>query len=481
MSVSLLKTLKELQQELIEEVHEMLNIFESMEQKVDKKSPKENIFETEIDQLLEVSLTREIRDSQSIDFELKLQHQKEKIACDVSWKSGLSTLNDENILLKTQVDFVVQERENIKLEYQKLFNSIKATRTQHQQEVDELFEHVNQNTYAYGDVRSQNQDLLMTISELKDKLKTFEKGKGVNTKFDKSMTSGKLLCVTPLPNNTAIKAKKVSNTKVNADRSKPVTSHSTPKNEQSQKQSVNVITRAIVRRQKSKDNKSKNGVLKNTNDKSSSAHVRKVSSSVSIDSNKRETMNSTVCQSNASVLNTKTVNVVNDGSNIVCVSCGKDVFMLSHEKCVARYALSRDSRIKRALFTTPVAVKSKNLGATSVVAKSRLSVAKTPTTTNKVIQLVLWIVDSGCSKHMTGNLKLLRNFVEKFMGTVCFGNDHFTAITGYGDYVQGNLTICHGDDLLTGSRESNLYTISISELAASSPVCLMSKATSTKS
>ncbi|GKD22907.1 retrovirus-related pol polyprotein from transposon TNT 1-94, partial [Tanacetum coccineum] len=135
-----------------------------------------------------------------------------------------------------------------------------------------------------------------------------------------------------------------------------------------------------------------------------------------------------------------------------------------------------------------------------------------------VIQLVLWIVDSGCSKHMTGNLQLLRNFVEKFMGTVRFGNDHFAAITGYGDYVQGNLTICHvyyveglghnlfsvgqfcdgdlevafrsntcyvrnleGDDLLTGSRDSNLYTISISEMAASSPVCLMSRATSTKS
>ncbi|GJS43430.1 retrovirus-related pol polyprotein from transposon TNT 1-94 [Tanacetum coccineum] len=29
------------------------------------------------------------------------------------------------------------------------------------------------------------------------------------------------------------------------------------------------------------------------------------------------------------------------------------------------------------------------------------------------------------------------------MGTVRFGNDHFAAITGYGDYVQGNLTICH--------------------------------------
>ncbi|GJR92899.1 retrovirus-related pol polyprotein from transposon TNT 1-94 [Tanacetum coccineum] len=70
------------------------------------------------------------------------------------------------------------------------------------------------------------------------------------------------------------------------------------------------------------------------------------------------------------------------------------------------------------------------------------------------------------------------------MGTFRFRNDHFIAITGYGDYVQGNLTICHnleGNDLLTSSPESNLYTISISVLAASSPMCLTSKATSTKS
>ncbi|GKA83824.1 hypothetical protein Tco_0805419 [Tanacetum coccineum] len=109
---------------------------------------------------------------------------------------------------------------------------------------------------------------------------------------------------------------------------------------------------------------------------------------------------------------------------------------------------------------------------------------------------------------MTGNLQLLRNFVEKFIGIVRFGNDHVAAITGYGDYVQGNLTICHiyyveglghnlflvgqfcdgdleaafhsntfyvqnleGDDLLTGSRDSNLYTISTSEMATSSLAC----------
>ncbi|GKF89637.1 hypothetical protein Tco_0263600, partial [Tanacetum coccineum] len=100
-----------------------------------------------------------------------------------------------------------------------------------------------------------------------------------------------------------------------------------------------------------------------------------------------------------------------------------------------------------------------------------------------VIQIGLWIVDSGCSKHMMGDRSLLKNFIEKFIGTVHFGNDNFAAITGYCDYIHGNITICHvyyveGDDLLTGERDSNLYTISISDMAASSPLCLMSKATS---
>ncbi|GJZ98943.1 hypothetical protein Tco_0671494, partial [Tanacetum coccineum] len=69
--------------------------------------------------------------------------------------------------------------------------------------------------------------------------------------------------------------------------------------------------------------------------------------------------------------------------------------------------------------------------------------------------------------HMTGDQSLLKIFVEKFMGTIRFRNDHFAAITCYGDYVQGNIT--EGDDLLTGARESNLYTISIFDMAASSP------------
>ncbi|GJU78284.1 putative ribonuclease H-like domain-containing protein [Tanacetum coccineum] len=93
-----------------------------------------------------------------------------------------------------------------------------------------------------------------------------------------------------------------------------------------------------------------------------------------------------------------------------------------------------------------------------------------------VIQLVLWIVDSGCSKHMTGNLQLLRNFVEKFMGTVHFGNGHFAAITCYGDYgkskkaslppklvpsIESKLELLHMDLISVG--RSHCYCLLYSE------------------
>nr|GFC13467.1 retrovirus-related Pol polyprotein from transposon TNT 1-94 [Tanacetum cinerariifolium] len=134
-----------------------------------------------------------------------------------------------------------------------------------------------------------------------------------------------------------------------------------------------------------------------------------------------------------------------------------------------------------------------------------------------LIEIVLFIVDSGCSKHMTGNLKLLINFVEKFLGTVKFGNDQIAPILGYGDLVQGAVTIkrvyyveglnhnlfsvgqfCNadlevafrkstcfirdlkGNDLLTGSRGTDLYSITLQSTSSPNPICLMAKATSSQ-
>nr|GEU83330.1 hypothetical protein [Tanacetum cinerariifolium] len=98
----------------------------------------------------------------------------------------------------------------------------------------------------------------------------------------------------------------------------------------------------------------------------------------------------------------------------------------------------------------------------------------------KIIQLILFIVDFGCTKHMTGNLKLLCNFIEKFLGTIHFGNDQFAPIIGYGDLVQENITINKGNNLLIGNRGSDIYTISLQESTSSTLLYLMAKASPTQ-
>nr|GEY49633.1 integrase, catalytic region, zinc finger, CCHC-type, peptidase aspartic, catalytic [Tanacetum cinerariifolium] len=50
---------------------------------------------------------------------------------------------------------------------------------------------------------------------------------------------------------------------------------------------------------------------------------------------------------------------------------------------------------------------------------------------SSVVQIVLWYLDSGCSKHMIGDRSQLVNFVHKSLGTVKFGNDHVAKIMGY--------------------------------------------------
>nr|GEU76849.1 integrase, catalytic region, zinc finger, CCHC-type, peptidase aspartic, catalytic [Tanacetum cinerariifolium] len=149
---------------------------------------------------------------------------------------------------------------------------------------------------------------------------------------------------------------------------------------------------------------------------------------------------------------------------------------------------------------------------------SPISMTKTSCASNGVEnKICLWIIDSGCLKHMTGNRALLTNFVEKFLRTVRFGNNDFAVIAGYGDVVIGSLTInkvyyveglvhnlfsveqfcdkvlevafrkstCFvrnedGENLLTGDRSSNLYTISLNEVASNSSTCLLAKTSSSQ-
>ncbi|GJX89251.1 retrovirus-related pol polyprotein from transposon TNT 1-94 [Tanacetum coccineum] len=475
---------------------------------------------------------------QSVDFELKLQHEKEKHKwdssfknkntnpLDYSWISKMEKLEDENVSLDFTVQSLIKERDNVKLEYQKLFNSIKKTRSQTQTEMDELIAHVSEKTYAYGAIRAENQNLLFTISELKTRLANVEKGKSVNTKFDKTNGSQPLLCVTPLHKHVIQKKTDVQKSKENHVVSKPVTLQTSPAKQRGVNSNKNVIAPGMykvvtthesqtneakhdlsstgmnaassVRRPMNRDSHVKNSVLANSKKpaKKVAVYVRK---------NKQTDNTSANVISNKENVNDINVANANKAKTLLGVSCMKNVLILCHDKFLK-------TRFSKKL------TQSKSLDTTSVVSKPKIDVGSALKAKHKVVQIILWIVDSGCSKHITGDRSLLRNFIEKFMGIVLFGNDNFAAIIGYGDYIQGNITICHvyyveglghnlysvgqfcdgdlevafrsktcylrnleGDDFLTRGRKSNFYIISISGMVASSPVYLMSKANSTKS
>ncbi|GJS07115.1 retrovirus-related pol polyprotein from transposon TNT 1-94 [Tanacetum coccineum] len=315
------------------DIKEMKDVFESTESEL-YEIKKQNDFLK--DQLLEASL----------------KHEMEK-------------LENENVSLEFQVQSLIKERDNVKLEYQKPFDTIKKTRSQSKKEIDELIDHVSEKTYAYGAIRAENRNLLSTISELQTRSETIEKDKT----------------------------------------------------------SANVI------------------------------------------SNKENVID---------------VNVTNasKAKTLLCVSCMQNVLIPCHDKCLVNYklnvhltacrAFSTNSRTPKSSDTPYVVIKtrffeklaqSKSLDTTSVVSKSKVDAGSISKAKHKVVQIVLWIVYSGCSKHMTG---LGHNLFS--VGQFCDG-DLEVAFRSKTCYVR-NL---EGDDLLTGGRESNLYTIFISDMGASSP------------
>ncbi|KAJ9545297.1 hypothetical protein OSB04_025004 [Centaurea solstitialis] len=125
----------------------------------------------------------------------------------------------------------------------------------------------------------------------------------------------------------------------------------------------------------------------------------------------------------------------------------------------------------------------------------------------------VWYMDSGCSKHMTGRKELLANFKQKYGGNVRFGNKLSAPIMGYGDILHHKITInkvayveglshnllsigkfcdkglevnfretrcCvgtfEGQELIEGTRRSNLYTVNFQKQRPFTEICLLSKA-----
>ncbi|GJV94414.1 retrovirus-related pol polyprotein from transposon TNT 1-94 [Tanacetum coccineum] len=181
--------------------------------------------------------------------------------------------------------------------------------------------------------------------------------------------------------------------------------------------------------------------------------------------------------------------MLNANSELVCTTCHECMFDAIHDLCVSNYlndvnarvksksVKSRSAKSKKKKMWKPTGKVYTNVGYswkptgrtftingntcpltriiyTNVVPPrksiSTTPVKKTQPSSNKsgklkditnVVQIILWYLDSGCSKYMTGQLSQIINFVSKFLGTIRFGNDQIAKIMGYSDYRLGNVTI----------------------------------------
>ncbi|GJR00290.1 retrovirus-related pol polyprotein from transposon TNT 1-94 [Tanacetum coccineum] len=244
----------------------------------------------------------------------------------------------------------------------------------------------------------------------------------------------------------------------------------------------------------------------------------------------------------------------NDKSEVVCAMCKQCLITANHDVCVLNYVNDMNSRGKKQKANVsntenqkkqkPKVMKPKKVGSNERLASPKPSKPRSClrwSPTGRLFDLKGKIIassesesqsdcsngDNACTSNppeptikrfpnSTSFLGRLSKF--KFLGTVCFGNDHVAAILGFGDLQWGNILIirvyfveglrhnqflvgefCDSDlevafrrntcfvrnlegvDLLKGNRTTNLYTINLHDMASTSPICRMARATSTKS
>nr|GEU84703.1 integrase, catalytic region, zinc finger, CCHC-type, peptidase aspartic, catalytic [Tanacetum cinerariifolium] len=227
-------------------------------------------------------------------------------------------------------------------------------------------------------------------------------------------------------------------------------------------------------------------------------------------------------------LKAKTLNV-----NFVCVTCGKCVLNDNHDKCVLHYLNGVNFRTKMPIAVPISTIEPKRIVNQSVATPLKRTVASESTnqkprhTTRKLYESVsktciLWYpkftpprykwkpksqignVNLNVSMPL-GNASRTANILEPMTPrcsnvlnntlysnsfathrdnpihrTVKFGNDQIALLLGYGDLVQGTVTIKRGNDLLTGSRGTDLYSITLQDTSSPNLIFLMTKATSSQ-
>nr|GEU42943.1 copia protein [Tanacetum cinerariifolium] len=478
--------------ELKQEMHANLKYVESLEKEIDELKSDKAEFSDMYDVILQECVSNDVKYSylmslSDLDAIEELQclylYKVKECGClaqKLSKQTESVSKKDHTELLKC---FAKVEKHSISLEIalQKCKEQV-TNDTVCNEKVLNGFRKEHEQYFEIQDLKAKLQDKNIAISYLK-KLIEKVKGKSMDTKFDKPYTksvpkanvSEGLSKPVTAQNLPKIARQAVSNTNVLKpgmyridNRTAHTRAPQLPQTVRNTKPRVSTSTRVNhkpnVSRPQLKSDQSRDKVLPNNNQVKVKKTQVEVHPRIPSVSNKMKSV--TACKDS---LNSKTSN-----ANAVCATYNKCSVDSNHVAYVTKMLNDVHARTKK-FNVVPISNRKPKCQANKSVATSHKK---------KIVQLILFIVDSGCTKHMTGNLKLLCNFVEKLLGL----NHNLFSVGQLCDAdmeVAFRKSACfvrdlQGNDLLTDNHGSNLYTISLQESTSSNPLCLMAKASPTQ-
>ncbi|GJR73293.1 retrovirus-related pol polyprotein from transposon TNT 1-94 [Tanacetum coccineum] len=392
-------------------------------------------------------------------------------------KQDLEEIETINIELDHRVTKLIAENEHLKQTYKQLYDSIKLARVRSKEQCADLTNQVNLKSVEIPDLNACRQEKVLVITTLKDELRTL-KGKDLannEVTYHPSDLEINTEPITPkLLNKRSAHSAYIKHTQEEAVVLRGLVDHIKAN------YPLDPTLESACNTKKDKIQQTQSSTQKNKVE----AHPKKVKSSLK---NKDHVV---APKGFAHVQHSK----LNANFELKCVKCNGCMISDNHDLCVLDYINNVNARAKsksakkqtkrkvwkptRKTFTTigyiwrptgrtftivgnvcpltritttteaplrkPVFLDNEtSKPAVTLVysRKPRNSNTNVPVSKYKVVQIVLWYLESGCSKHMTGDRSQLTNFINKFLGTVKFGNDHVEKILGYSDYQIGNVTI----------------------------------------
>nr|GEV67954.1 hypothetical protein [Tanacetum cinerariifolium] len=328
------------------------------------------------------------------------------------------------------VSKLVAENEHLKQTYKQLYDSTKSTCIQSKEQRDDLINQVNLKSVEISDLKASLYEKVLVITALNDALRKL-KGKAL---ADDAVTSHfiapEMLNVDVEPLNPRLlnnrKQKHKNNFFIKPSFYKPALSFTRVEPSTSASGSLPSGNTKKDKIQRSSSSTQKNKV---------EAHHRNVKSSLRNKKCAVEPKRTASVQT--SNLNKPTGKVF-PAIRYTWRPTGQILHIIGNACPLTRITTTPKVPSKK-----PIAVETDKPKpvATLVYSRPRKSKSTNPVSKSKVVQIVLWYLDSGCSKHMTRDCSQVTNFVNEFLGTVKFRNYHMAKIMGYGDYQIGNVMI----------------------------------------